>query len=70
MPMREGDLVVVLGKLDQRIYQQTDSLTVGTLWILEGDLAVVILSNHLLWKGFRREIASWVEQSPQASEPQ
>ena len=64
--MTEGSLVVVLGKLDQRIYEQKDELVVGTLWILDGDTAAVILSNGNLWKGSRREVAPAKEQIPES----
>jgi hypothetical protein len=61
--MREGDLVVVLGKMDQRVREhKPDGLIVGTLWIQEPDQVVVILPDFLLWKGHPREIASYAEQ--------
>lgn len=66
--MMEGSLVVVLGQIDERIYECTEELVVGTLWFLEADQAAVLLSNGNLWFGTRREIAPAHEQITSAKD--
>ena len=62
--MKEGDLVVVFGKLDKRIRNKdTDSLTIGTLfYFLTENRVCVIIDDNELWVGERREIAFAAEQ--------
>lgn len=68
--MTEGSLVVVLGKLDQRIYETKDDvITVGTLVDHQADMVMVLLPNGLLWRGPRREVAPFAEQFPTTSPP-
>lgn len=56
--MKTGDLVVVLGKIDQRIRESTASgLVIGTLdQFLCDDQVSVILENNDIWVGSKREI--------------
>ena len=60
--MREGSVVVVLGKLDDRIHEASAELVVGTLWYEIQDEAIVILPDGLLWKGPKRDLAPEAEQ--------
>lgn len=57
--LREGDIVIVFGKLDNRIIERkTDELVFGTLYyFLTEDRACVILNDNELWIGPKREIA-------------
>lgn len=56
--MKTGDLVVVLGKIDQRIRESTAfGLVIGTLdQFLCDDQVSVILENNDIWVGSKREI--------------
>jgi hypothetical protein len=60
--VNEGNVVVVLGKIDNRIRENVTELVIGTLWYEHQDLAVVILPDGLLWRGSKREIAPVEEQ--------
>lgn len=55
--MKEGDVVIIVGKLDDRI-RDGDSMDarIGTIvWIMQ-DEVVVLIKDNLLWKGPRRDV--------------
>lgn len=55
--MKEGDVVIIVGKLDDRI-RDGDSMDarIGTIvWIMQ-DEVVVLIKDNLLWKGTRRDV--------------
>lgn len=68
--MRLGTVVVVLGKLDQRVRETTESLVQGTLVEIDAEKnAWVLLAGGDFWRGPMREIARACEQtSPETSE--
>lgn len=62
--LKEGDIVVVLGKLDNRIIERKrDQLVLGTLYsfLMDDDVCVIIGDNEL-WIGPKRDIAHAREQ--------
>lgn len=68
--MTEGSLVVVLGKLDQRIYETKEGqLVIGTLVDLQPEMAMVLLPTGILWRGHRRMVAPYEEQLPSIPDP-
>lgn len=58
--MKEGDVVIVVGKLDDHIRDKEDR--VGTVVYLNKEEAVVLLSNGDLWKGHKRDVVLQSEQ--------
>lgn len=52
--MKEGDVVMVVGNLDDRVRDGTERL--GTVISVNKDDIVVLLSNGDLWKGHKREV--------------
>ncbi len=62
--MKTGDIVVVLGKMDERIREKTtDGLIKGTLCqMLYDNQVCVILENNDLWIGSIRDIVLADEQ--------
>jgi hypothetical protein len=55
--MSEGDIVVVLGKLDDRVRDNSSNeLVTGTLVRLLRDEVSVLLKNGDLWHGLKREV--------------
>ncbi len=66
MKLKEGDQVVVIGTLDQRIRkQQTEGLVKGTLYCrvnIEGFEVAVLLENGDIFLGKEREVRLAKEQ--------
>lgn len=64
LQLKEGDLVAVLGKLDNRIIERKlDGMVFGTLfYFLTEEQVCVIISDNELWIGPRREIACAKDQ--------
>lgn len=62
--MREGDIVAVFGKLDNRIIERKQNeMVFGTLYyFLTEDRVCVILIDNELWIGSKREISPAEEQ--------
>mgnify|MGYP000956528975 CR=1 FL=1 len=64
--MKEGDLVVVLGNLDNRIRDKLkDTLVIGTLYSFLTDNQVCVIIEHdgyELWTGNRKDICLATEQ--------
>jgi hypothetical protein len=62
--LKEGDIVAVFGKLDNRIVERKkDQLTFGTLFtFLTDDQVCVIIYDNELWIGPKREISPAREQ--------
>lgn len=55
--MKEGDLVIVLGKLDDRVRtNSTEELTIGTIATIANTEVSVLLTNGDLWHGLKREV--------------
>lgn len=54
--MQEGDVVMVVGNLDDRIRNNDYSPRVGTIVSLDRDEVLVLLPDGILWKGLKREI--------------
>lgn len=68
--MSEGTLVVITGKIDDRIRtHHTEGLVIGTLWICTQTETIVLMGNGELWRGLKHEIARIEEQLPAPSEP-
>jgi hypothetical protein len=64
LQLKEGDVVAVLGKLDNRIIERKlNGMVFGTLfYFLTEEQVCVIISDNELWIGPRREIASAKDQ--------
>jgi hypothetical protein len=63
--MKEGDLVIVLGKLDDRVrVNSTEQLTLGTVSTLTKDEISVLLINGDIWHGLKREVMPFVAIEP------
>lgn len=64
--MQPGDLVIVVGKLDERIRDRNyENLICGTFWCnvrLENADVAVLLENGDIYVGFRRDIILKSEQ--------
>lgn len=62
--MKVGELVVVLGKIDQRIRdKKVDGLVIGTMEQVLCDSQVsVLLENGDIWVGLLREVKKAEEQ--------
>ena len=62
--MKEGDIVAVFGKLDNRIIERKQNQIIfGTLYyFLTEDRVCVILNDNELWIGPKREISPSNEQ--------
>lgn len=58
--MREGDIVMVVGNLDDRVRNNDDRY--GTIISVFKDEVTVLLSNGDIWKGFIREVVYQNEQ--------
>lgn len=54
--MSEGDVVLVLGRLDNRV-RDAASVARGTIVSVSDDDVVVLLDNLDLWRGKRWEVA-------------
>jgi len=66
--MREGDVVMVVGNLDDRIRNSDNSPRVGTIISLDRDEVLVLLPDGNLWKGLKRELVLVEEGEQDASE--
>lgn len=65
--MKLGTVVVVLGKLDNRVRENTETLALGTLVEVDrNNMAWVLLGNGEFWRGSMREIAPESEQRADA----
>ena len=60
--MREGDVVMVVGNLDDRVRDNNNGNRFGTIVGVNKDDVVVLLSNGDLWKGHKREVVYQDEQ--------
>jgi hypothetical protein len=61
--MKIGDLVVILGKLDERVRKNlTQGLVIGTLDQMYGDQATVLLPDGEIWTGPKRDVRPAGEQ--------
>jgi hypothetical protein len=60
--MREGDVVMVVGNLDDRVRENNNGNRFGTIVGINKDEVVVLLSNGDLWKGPKREVVYQDEQ--------
>ena len=55
--MKEGDVVLVVGTLDDRVRNKDDtSPRVGTIVGFTRDEVIVMLSNGDFWRGSKREV--------------
>lgn len=54
--MKVGDIVMVVGNLDQRVRQKSDEERVGTITLMYGDEVEVLFENGEIWRGLRREV--------------
>ena len=61
--MREGDVVMVAGKLDDRVRDNNTSPRVGTIVSISETEAQVLLENGDIWRGSLREVFPIEEQS-------
>lgn len=65
--MHEGQLVVVMGKLDERVRQARaqNGLVVGTIYFIpRKDHVWVLLADGTFWMGPIRDIAPFEDQKP------
>ena len=61
--MQEGDIVMVVGNLDNRVRNNTETaIRVGTVVSITKDDVQVLLPNGDLWKGPKREVVLQSEQ--------
>lgn len=49
--IKEGSVVVVVGKLDQRIRESTEEIVVGTVISIKNGKVSVVLSDGNIWVG-------------------
>lgn len=57
--MKEGDVVMVVGILDDRVRNKDDtSARIGTIVGFTRDEVIVLLSNGEFWRGPKRDIVS------------
>lgn len=61
--LKEGSIVVVTGKLDQRIRDNTEEVVVGTIISLKAGKVSVMLSDGNIWMGNDWEVYEYNEQS-------
>lgn len=55
--MKEGDVVLVVGNLDDRVRNKDDtSARIGTIVGFTRDEIIVLLSNGEFWKGPKRDV--------------
>jgi len=52
--MREGDVVMVVGNLDDRV--RDNDARMGTIVSLDRDEVLVLLTNGDLWRGPKRDV--------------
>ena len=61
--MQEGDLVMVVGKLDSRVREEADAQNrLGTVIHVDGNEVHVLLPDLTIWKGPRRDVVMQEEQ--------
>lgn len=60
--MKEGDVVLVAGKMDNRVREEA-SERIGTIVSISEDAILVLLENGNLWRGSRREVFPIEEQT-------
>jgi transketolase N-terminal domain/subunit len=49
--LKEGSVVIVVGKLDQRIRENTEEIVVGTIISIKNGKVSVVLSDGNIWVG-------------------
>ena len=54
--IKEGSVVVVTGKLDERIRESTEDTKIGTVLSLKSGKAVVLLEDGNIWIGNEWEV--------------
>lgn len=54
--MREGDVVVVYGKQDDRVREATTGDVYGTIVDIKGKDVTVLLTNGDMWRGAAHEV--------------
>lgn len=60
--LKEGDVVLVLGKLDDRVRENSkNGIVEGTVVSVTKDKVVVLLTNSDLWHGLKREVVLYSE---------
>lgn len=67
--MKLGSIVIVRGKLDNRVRDKGKEAVVGTLeaFLADGQVSV-ILENNDLWVGEKREVTEYKEEAEEKTE--
>lgn len=65
--LKEGSVVIVTGKLDQRIRDNTEEIVIGTIISLKNGKVSVVLSDGNIWMGNDWEVYEHDEQSDNGS---
>lgn len=60
--MREGDVVMVVGELDERVRPSSGEAVYGTIVHLTKDEVEVLLNDGNIWRGLKREVVPQNEQ--------
>lgn len=61
--MKNGDCVVVLGKLDNRVREKDENeLAIGTIFHVYGDNCSVLFPNGEIWEGGLKLVVKKEEQ--------
>lgn len=67
--MKEGDVVVVVGKLDERIREaDTSKIVCGTIVLRANKRVWVLLEDGNFWIGPDHEVVRYEDQFPQNGE--
>lgn len=56
MGLKDGDVVVVGAKLDDRVRAADPENAIGTIWFMTQTDAIVLLKNGDLWRGNKKMI--------------
>jgi len=65
--MKEGDVVLVVGKLDDRVRESNlEANRIGTIVALTKDEVIVLLPNGDLWKGNHWNVVRQEEERTQS----
>ena len=53
----EGSVIIVLGKMDERVRAASGGIVMGTVWCIDREEVAVLLPDNNIWKGKLREVA-------------
>lgn len=66
---KEGDVVVVTGKIDEHMKARNEHPYIGTCWIAEKGVCSVILTGGDIWWGKLSEVFLYEVEPPRGLEP-